>query len=122
MIKIYTQLEPGSRWLNRYRSQRPVFACLLGFTETGLIPGISAAGKTPQDRQYTAIADSEFLINGCQSPPQYPLPPLTMGVSPVFITRAVVEKLKIPVYLFNTGLPIAPTVLNIDLGGLVAKC
>ena len=122
MIKIYTQSELGVRWLDRYRSQRPVFACLLGFTETGLMPGISAAGKTPQDRQYTAIADSEFLINGCQSPPQYPLPPLTMGVSPVFITRAVVETLKIPVYLFNTGLPIAPTVPSIDLGGLAAKC
>ena len=122
MIKIYTQVSSGQRWLNRYRSQRPIFACLLGFTETGLIPNISAAGKTPQDRQYTAIADAEFLINGCQSNPKYALPPLTIGVSPVFITRAVVETLQIPVYLFNTGLPIAPMVPSIDLHGLSARC
>ncbi len=122
MLKIYTQISSGQRWLNRYRSQRPIFACLLGFTETGLIPGISAAGKTPQDRQYTAIADAEFLINGCQPHPSYALPPLGVGVSPVFITRAIVEKLQIPVYLFNTGLPIPPTVPSIDLKGLSARC
>ncbi|MEO1592039.1 MAG: TIGR00303 family protein, partial [Cyanobacteria bacterium J06632_22] len=48
----------GQRWLTRYRHQRPVYVCILGFTETALIPGISAAGATPADRQFTAIADA----------------------------------------------------------------
>ncbi len=122
MIKIYTQMSSGQRWLERHRSRRPIFACLLGFTATGLIPGISAAGKTPQDRQYTAIADAEFLVNGCQLTPRYALPPLTVGVSPVFITRAVLETLNIPIYLFNTGLPIPPSVPAIDLEGMPARC
>lgn len=122
MIKIYTQISSGKQWLEQYRSRRPMFACLLGFTETGLIPGISAAGKTPQDRQYTAIADAEFLINGCQPNPRYALPPLTVGVSPVFITRAILETLQIPIYLFNTGLPISPAVPAIDLEGMPAHC
>jgi uncharacterized protein (TIGR00303 family) len=99
-----------------------VFACVLGFTATGLIPGISAAGLTPEDRQYTAIADAEFLDRGPQRQPQSALPPLPAGASPVAISRAVVEALNIPVYLFNAGLPQLPTVPTIDLGGTPANC
>ena len=122
MIRIYTQVEQGQKWLQRYRGCSPVFACVLGFTATGLIPGISAAGRTPEDRQYTAIADAEFLYNGFQLQPQYALPPLQAGASPVLISRAVVEAQNIPVYLFNAGLPQPPTVPAIDLGGTPAKC
>ncbi|WP_392531920.1 nicotinate-nucleotide--dimethylbenzimidazole phosphoribosyltransferase [Nostoc sp. C117] len=121
-IHIYTQKEQGEDWLRRYRGCLPVFACVLGFTETGLIPGISAAGRTPEDRKYTACADAEFLYYGAEHKPQYPLPPLAAGASPVLISRAVLESLKIPVYLFNAGLPQAPAVPVIDLGGSPAKC
>jgi uncharacterized protein (TIGR00303 family) len=122
MIRVYTQLETGQRWLERYRGRLPIFACVLGFTETGLIPGISAAGATPEDRRYTAIADAEFLVKGFQPQPRYPLPPLKAGASPVLISRAVVEALKIPVYVINAGLPQAPSVPTIDLGGVPAAC
>lgn len=122
MIRVYTQIEQGQEWLRRYRGCSPVFACILGFTETGLIPGISAAGRTPEDRRYTAIADAEFLYNGPQLQPKYPLPPLTAGASPVLISRAVVEALSLPIYLFNAGLPQPPTVPAIDLGGTIAGC
>ncbi|MDZ8033877.1 MULTISPECIES: nicotinate-nucleotide--dimethylbenzimidazole phosphoribosyltransferase [unclassified Nostoc] len=121
-ISIYTQKELGEQWLRRYRGCLPVFACILGFTETGLIPGISAAGRTPDDRKYTACADAEFLYYGPEHKAQYPLPPLTAGASPVLISRAVFESLKIPIYLFNAGLPQAPAVPVIDLGGAPAKC
>ncbi|WP_026735818.1 nicotinate-nucleotide--dimethylbenzimidazole phosphoribosyltransferase [Fischerella sp. PCC 9605] len=122
MIRIYTQIEQGKAWTARYRSCSPVFACVLGFTETGLIPGISAAGLTPEDRKYTAIADAEFLYYGTGRKPQYPLPPLTAGASPVLISRAVVEALNIPIYLFNAGLPLLPAIPMIDLGGTPARC
>ncbi len=122
MIKIYTQELLGQAWLKRYQGCCPQLICLLGFTATGLIPGISAAGATPQDRQYTAIADAEFLVKGVQPNPHYALPPLTVGVSPVLITRAVVESLQIPVQIFNTGLPIAPVIPHQDLEGLPANC
>ncbi|WP_421658459.1 nicotinate-nucleotide--dimethylbenzimidazole phosphoribosyltransferase [Leptothermofonsia sp. ETS-13] len=121
-IHVYTQAEQGHRWLERYRGQLPIFACVLGFTETGLISGISAAGATSADRQYTAIADAEFLYNGPQAVPQYPLPPLEIGASPVLISRAVVEAQHIPVYLFNAGLPHLPAVPAIDLQGAPARC
>ncbi|MEH1770783.1 nicotinate mononucleotide-dependent phosphoribosyltransferase CobT [Nostoc sp.] len=121
-IRIYTQKEQGEEWLRRYRGCLPVFACVLGFTETGLIPGISAAGRTPEDRKYTACADAEFLYYGPEHKAQYPLPPLAAGASPVLISRAVFESLKIPVHLFNAGLPQPPAVPVIDLGGAPAKC
>ncbi|GAB4368697.1 MAG: TIGR00303 family protein [Elainellaceae cyanobacterium] len=122
MIRVYSEVEQGNTWLAQHRGLPPVFACVLGFTETGLIPGISAAGATPQDRQYTAIADAEFLYNGPQPHPRYPLPPLQAGASPVLISRAVVAAQAIPVHLFNAGLPVPPTVPCVDLGGLPARC
>jgi uncharacterized protein (TIGR00303 family) len=122
MINIYTQKEQSKEWLRQYCGRIPVFACVLGFTETSLIPGISAAGKTPEDRKYTACADAEFLYYGPERKPQYPLPPLAAGASPVLISRAVVEALNIPVYLFNAGLPQPPAVPVIDLAGNPARC
>ncbi|MBW4420330.1 MAG: TIGR00303 family protein [Myxacorys californica WJT36-NPBG1] len=121
-VSVYTQPTQARRWLERYAGQLPCFGCVLGFTETGLIPGISAAGATPDDRRFTAIADAEFLINGVQPNPIYPLPPLTAGASPVLISRAVIEALSIPVQIFNAGLPQPPTVPAIDLDGEPARC
>ena len=122
MIYIYSELQSGFRWLRNYSGANPSFACILGFTATGLIPGISAAGATPADREYTAIADAEFLALGVQQNYAHPLPILEAGVSPTFISRAVVEALNIPTYIFNAGLPHQPTVDNINLGGIAAQC
>ncbi|MEO0013967.1 MAG: hypothetical protein RLZZ535_2356 [Cyanobacteriota bacterium] len=122
MIYVYSELQSGFRWLRQYSGANPSFACVLGFTATGLIPGISAAGATPKDREYTAIADAEFLARGVQSSYQHPLPILAAGISPTFISRAVVEALNIPTYIFNAGLPHPPTVDTVDLSGVVAQC
>jgi uncharacterized protein (TIGR00303 family) len=122
MFQLHTQPRLAQQWLEKYRGKLPVFACVLGFTETCLIPGISAAGKTPADRQYTAIADAEFLVNGLQPQPDYPLPPLIAGASPVYISRAIVAALNFPTYIFNAGLPTPPTIPHIDLGGQPAAC
>jgi uncharacterized protein (TIGR00303 family) len=126
MLRVYSRLSPlqtqAQHWLAHHQGQKPGFICVLGFTETGLIPGISAAGATPADRQFTAVADAEFLINGPQPQAKYPLPPLQQGASPVLISRAVVSALSLPVYVFNAGLPIAPSVPVIDLAGCPAQC
>jgi uncharacterized protein (TIGR00303 family) len=122
MIQVYTQPALAAQWMGRYRGKRPVYACVLGFTETGLIPGISAAGATPESRRFTAIADAEFLTNGANIAAQYPLPPLHQGASPVFITRAVLQGQGIPTWIMNAGLPIAPSVPVVALGGQPAQC
>ena len=120
MITTYTQRKKAKAWLKNYRGKRPVFACVLGFTETGLIPNISAAGATPEDRKYTAIADAEFLATGSNI--NFPLPPLVAGASPVLISRAVVAAQELPLFIFDAGLAIAPTIQTIPLSGLPAKC
>ncbi|MEO1427670.1 MAG: nicotinate mononucleotide-dependent phosphoribosyltransferase CobT [Cyanobacteria bacterium J06632_19] len=122
MLTIHTNITQSESWIAKYQGKKSLFACVLGFTETGLISGISAAGSTPDDRKYTALADAEFLYYGADKKGEYPLPPLIAGASPVFITRAVVEELNIPVYLFNAGLLVLPTVPTIDLEGVPAKC
>jgi uncharacterized protein (TIGR00303 family) len=122
MIQVHTQLHIARAWIESFRRKRPLFACVLGFTATGLIPGISAAGATPADRKHTAIADAEFLYHGPRVQPTYPLPPLHAGASPVLISRAVLASQTIPIHLFNAGLPHAPTVPCIDLGGRPARC
>ena len=134
MVKAYTQLDQAADWIDQYRDKKPIFVGALGFTETALIPGISAAGKTPDDRSRTAHADAEFLANGVCDRVTHPLPPLIAGASPVIITRAIVQALEIKSYLFNTGLP-APLSSSIasdvftsdvfdhsDLSNAVARC
>jgi uncharacterized protein (TIGR00303 family) len=123
MIRAYTQVGQATAWLERYRGTNPIFACVLGFTETALIPGISAAGATLDDRRFTALADAEFLYNGVTAmTPQYPLPPLQAGASPTLISRAVVEQLAIPICLLDAGLAQSPSVPHHNLGGQVAAC
>jgi uncharacterized protein (TIGR00303 family) len=122
MIFIYSQLQQGQSWLRRYQDKQARFACILGFTATGLIPEISAAGATPAEREYTAIADAEFLVKGVQATAINPLPHLTTGVSPVFISRAIAETSELPVTIFNAGLLHPPTIKAIDLQGMAANC
>ncbi len=122
MIRAYSQIGQAEAWMQRFRGATPLLVCVLGFTETGLIPDISAAGATPDDRRYTAVADAEFLLCGVQAHPTYPLPPLRAGASPVLITRTIAVAQQISVYLFNAGLPLSPSVPAIDLQGSPARC
>lgn len=122
LVRGYSQLQRATAWLQRYSGQQPSFGLVLGFTETGLVPGISAAGATPASRRLTALADAEFLVNGPQRSPQFPLPPLQAGASPALISRAVVQDLQLPVEVFNAGLLQPPSVAHIDLAGPTARC
>lgn len=122
MIRSYTNPDHSEVWLARYRGQCPQFVCVLGFTDTALIPGISSAGATPEARQWTAIADAEYLVNGAQPHPCHPLPPLQAGVSPVLISRALLQTLDWPCSVFNAGLRHPPSVQVIDLEGQAANC
>lgn len=122
MIRVYSQPSQGQQWLRWYRGLHPRLICVLGFTETGLINGISAAGATPEARSTTAAADAEFLYYGAATRPKYPLPPLVQGVSPALISRAIIAAQQIPLHLVNAGLPLVPNVPCINLNGLPAAC
>ncbi|MCS6958903.1 MAG: TIGR00303 family protein [Pseudanabaenaceae cyanobacterium SKYGB_i_bin29] len=120
MIRVVSGGGRAREWLARYRGLKPAFVLVLGFTDTCLIEGISAAGATPASRKTTAIADAEFLYWGRNV--YFPLPPLIAGASPVVISRAVVQELGLPLYIFDSGLPQPPTVPTIGLGGAPSRC
>jgi uncharacterized protein (TIGR00303 family) len=122
LIAVYGHPQRAENWQQQVWGQPPLLVLTLGFTATGLIPGISAAGATPDDRRYTALADAEFMVNGPSPQPTFALPPLQAGASPALISRSVVVGQQIPLKLLNAGLPQAPTVPHIDLGGQPARC
>ena len=125
MIRICEEagLNPQN-WLTHHRGKKPLFACILSFTETALIPQISAAGGHPNARRYTALADGEYLYRGATQrleDRQYPLPPLPAGISPALLTRAILTHSDIPLCLLSTGLPKALPVPHISLPTVLAK-
>ena len=117
---IRTEAGDADAWLRRHQGQRPVFVCILSFTETGLISNISAAGTTPQARQYTALADAELLFNG-EKRRRYPLTQLAAGISPAIISRAVLRQQNISMHLLSTGLPHPLSLPHISLPQVIAR-
>jgi uncharacterized protein (TIGR00303 family) len=115
---IRTHAGEATAWLRHYSGKKPLYACILSFTETGLIPGISGAGFTPMARQYTALADGELLLSGTS---QYPMPPLEAGISPAAISRALLLRQAIPIQLLSTGLPDALGVPHVALPQVRAR-
>ena len=66
---------------------------LLAATDTAAVPGISAAGASPQARLGTAAADAELLLLGPGGRRCHALPPLPAGVSPALISHVVLSQL-----------------------------
>lgn len=100
--RAYAGIPEAEGWIHRAQGLQGHFVCAFGFTNTALIPGISAAGATPEHRRHTAIADAEVLISGFStrlptSPAGYP--------SPVVISRALLAGLEMPMDLWDCGLP-----------------
>ena len=117
MIKVCAEATPGEsyQWLNHYRGKKPLFVCVLSFTETALLPNISAAGKTIQDRLATAAADGNYLLG------ETLLAPLSVGISPAVITRSILRGQSIDCQLISTGLPAALSVPHLSLPQTMAR-
>ncbi|CAK6700776.1 nicotinate mononucleotide-dependent phosphoribosyltransferase CobT [Synechococcus sp. CBW1107] len=95
---------------------------LLAGTETAAVPGISAAGATPESRRLTAAADAELLLLGPSLPRPHALPPLPAGVSPALIARVVVEQLGLQPLVVDAGAAVPPAVPHLQLGLQPARC
>lgn len=90
---------------------------LLAGTATAAVPGISAAGATPEARQATAAADAELLVLGPGNRRPHALPPLPAGVSPALISHVVLKELGMldRLLLADLGCPQAPAVAHLRL-------
>ncbi len=115
VIKVH-EPENNRDFLDRCRKLPPLFTCTIASTETALIPGVSAAGASPELIPYTAAADVEAIIYGqalCLGKiPENPVGP----PSPVIITMAALNKLKAPFLVVDAGNAITPKVPMITAG------
>ncbi len=104
--------EPGHNkdFLDNCFKTPPLFICTIASTETALIPGVSAAGASPELIPYTAAADVEAIIHGqalCLGKiPENPLGP----PSPVIITMAALARFNAPFLVVDAGNAITPKV------------
>jgi uncharacterized protein (TIGR00303 family) len=107
----------GRALLRRLDGKNPLFACVIGVTETAKISGISAAGKYPELIDYTPPADVELLLlEKCRCISGVPVTPEGIP-TPALITMSALRLANIPVLVVSGGLRISPHVPFLDLGG-----
>ena len=108
--------DEGRALVNQLRGRHPLFACVIASTDTALIPGISAAGASPELIPFTAAADAEVLAWGsARCIPGLPCNPLGPP-GPALITLAALQLADIPHVVVNTGCRINPESPYFELG------
>ncbi len=107
----------GDRIYSEIRNREDIlFILLAGTTEVSKIPGISAAGETPELTALTPVLDSEIIWSGkCIS---YDVVPMTEnGIpTPSIITRAAIETSGIETLIVDAGLVEDPKIPFIKTG------
>lgn len=91
-------------------ANNPLFALVISYTHTSLIPGITAAGQNEDLIKYTSPADAEFLNYGhCKSLDSVPVTPNGLP-TPAIITKTALDLSNIPLFVFDAGSLIKPQV------------
>ena len=104
-------------FLDEIENKKPLFICTIATTETGKIPGLSAAGANPDFTDFTPPADAELLLLGkCKSIQGVPITPDGIP-TPGLITRSALHLADIPVVVVNGGVKVKPQIPFVDLGG-----
>ncbi|MDW0342388.1 MAG: TIGR00303 family protein, partial [Nitrososphaeraceae archaeon] len=100
----------------KFRTRNPIFICVISYTETSQVPGITFAGANPDLIKYTPAADSEFLYYGkCFSIPGVPATPDGIP-TPALLTRTALLMGKIPCLVVDSGSKIKPKIPHISFG------
>jgi uncharacterized protein (TIGR00303 family) len=113
---LFPHAEGAGRALaHRLDGLRPRFCCVIAWTDTAHVPGLSAAGVSTELIPFTAAADAEVLaygaarcIGGVPCNPKGP-------PGPAIITRAALELAAIPHTVVNAGCRVLPDVDYVDL-------
>lgn len=106
----------GQRSIDRFAAERPVFACVISYTATSEIPGLTVAGANPDLIKYTSPADAEFLYYGkCKCIDAVPATP-DGKPTPAIITRTALQEGKIPLLVVDAGLKVKPAIPYVSLG------
>jgi uncharacterized protein (TIGR00303 family) len=105
-----------SNVIDKFLTTNPIFVCVISYTETCQVPGITFAGANPDLIEYTPPADAEFLYHGrCFSIPGVPATPDGIP-TPALLTRTALLLGKIPCLVVNSGSKIDPKIPYISFG------
>ena len=97
--------------------RRPLFLCIISNTDTGKIPGLSAAGTTPELTDFTPGADAELVeTNRIITMPELPEAP-GGSPTPAVVTKAALNLTGINSLFVASGLRKKPAVPYVELGG-----
>ncbi len=104
-------------FLDEIEGKKPLFIATIATTETGKIPGLSAAGANPDFTDFTPPADAELLLLGkCRSIQGVPITPDGIP-TPGLITTSALHLADIPVLVVNGGVKVKPQIPYIDVNG-----
>src|SRR5919204_672005 len=101
--------EPHST-VEKFYTVNPIFICVISYTETSQIPGITMAGANSELVKYTSAADSEFLYYGhCKCINNVPATP-DGKPTPAIITRSALRLTDIPFLIVDAGSKVKPLI------------
>ncbi|MDR0318442.1 MAG: TIGR00303 family protein [Nitrososphaerota archaeon] len=116
-IIIASNKQKAEAFLSEIEGKNPLFIVTIATTETGKIPGLSAAGQNPDFTDFTPPADAELLLLGkCKSIQGVPITPDGIP-TPGLVSMSALKLADIPVVIVNAGCKVKPQVPFIDLGG-----
>lgn len=99
-----------------FSAKNPVFACVISYTATSEIPGLTVAGANPELVKYTPAADAEFLYYGrCRCIDVVPATP-DGKPTPALITRAALYAADMPLLVVDAGAKVKPSIPFVSLG------
>jgi uncharacterized protein (TIGR00303 family) len=108
----------AKEFLARIWGKKPAFVLTIGNTETGKIPGLSAAGAVPAITDFTPAADIELLHYGrCYCIDGVPVTPNGIP-TPGIITMSALALSKMPIFCVNGGVRVLPNTPYFDVGGM----
>jgi uncharacterized protein (TIGR00303 family) len=97
-------------------AKNPLFVCVISYTATSEIPGLTLAGANPHLVKYTSAADSEYLYYGhCKCIDFVPATP-DGKPTPAVITRAALQLAEIPFLIVDAGASIKPSIPYVSFG------
>jgi uncharacterized protein (TIGR00303 family) len=102
--------------ITKFATNSPLFICVISYTDTSVIPGITAAGINGDFVKYTPAADTEFLYYGfCKCIDKVPITP-EGNPTPAIITRAALQLADIPFQVVDAGSKIKPSIPYLSFG------
>ena len=100
----------GKYSIDILKSNNPIFVCVISYTETSEIPGITVAGANKDLIKYTSSADAEFLYYGrCKCINGVPATP-DGKPTPAIITKTMLNIGNIPFIVVDSGVKIKPDI------------